>query len=612
MTTSTTPLPPAEQDDAIIGKAFRISLAVIAGLVVVGLLIWYVATREEEVPEATDTEVEAPRSVEQVVEAPATPFLDVTAEAGIVFDRINGAVGDKFLPETMGGGGAFLDYDGDGDADLLLLNGAAWDGSSTATQALYANDGSGSFEDVTAAAGLDLVMQAMGVAVGDIDADGDPDLYLSGVADERLLRNDGGRFVDITEAAGIQRDAERWATSAAFFDADRDGDLDLFVCSYVRWSPEIDRDVDYRLTGIGRAYGPPTNYPGDHCRLLRNESGGGVCRFEDVSAAAGIQVANPATGVAVGKALALTIVDLDSDGWLDIAVANDTVANFLFHNQQDGTFKEVGFDSGFAFDRNGMATGAMGIDAADYRENGRIGLAIGNFANEMSSLYVARSGRLLFTDESIVDGIGAPSRKYLSFGLFFFDVDLDGRQDLLQVNGHLEDEISTVQPSQSFEQPAQLFWNAGPDGRSAFVEVAVERAGDLLARPIVGRGSAYADIDADGDLDVVLLRNRGTPILLRNDQELGNHWLGVRLKGSRSNREGIGALVVLKAGGQTRSRLVMPSRSYLSQVQPQAWFGLGASTVVDELKVIWPDGGEQEVNVEAIDQVIQVDESSSG
>jgi len=590
------------EDDAIIGKAFRVSgVAIVAIAAVVAAVVWWVS-REPELAPAEEVEVLAPRAAVEAPDPPEIAFTDVTRAAGIDFERFNGAAGEKLLPETMGGGVAFLDYDSDGDPDLLLINGAPWDGSEGAPSALYANDGAGRFENRTAEAGLAFTHQGTGAGVGDWDGDGDPDLFLPGVGAERWLRNESGRFEDVSAAVSIPADPERWSTCTAFFDHDRDGDLDLYVGSYVRWSPAIDREVDYQLTGVGRAYGPPTNYPGDHSRLLRNDGAGG---FEDVSAAAGIEVVNASSGVAVGKALGAAPVDIDGDGWIDLAVANDTVRNFLFRNRQDGTFEEAGLALGIAYDRNGQATGAMGIDVADYRNEGALGFAIGNFANEMTSLYVAQAEGRVFTDESIVDGVGAPSRRYLSFGLFFFDYDLDGRQDLLQVNGHLEDEIAVVQPSQSYEQPAQLFWNAGPESRSTFVEV--QSAGDLLARPLVGRGCAYADIDADGDLDVILTQSSGRPVLLRNEGDTRHHWLAVELAQEGGNRAGIGARIVASSSGRSQVRRLQRSRGYLTQVLPSAHFGLGPSGDPVQLEVTWPDGFVQTVQVDELDRRILIE-----
>jgi hypothetical protein len=432
------------------------------------------------------------------------------------------------------------------------------------------------------------------VAVGDYDNDGDPDLFFTAVGTDRLYENRDGRYTDVTARAGVGGDAAGWSTGAAFFDYDNDGDLDLYVASYVRWSKEIDFDVDYRLTGVGRAYGPPTNYRGAHSRLYRNDGGG---TFSDVSAEAGVQVVNPATGEPAGKALGLAPVDVDRDGWMDLLVANDTVGNFFFHNRGDGTFEEMGAVYGLAYDRMGNATGAMGVDVAHYRNDGDVGFLIGNFANEMTSVYVSQGDPTLFADEAIGEGIGAPSRAALSFGLFLFDYDLDGRLDVLQTNGHLEEEINTVDPSQRYRQPVQLFWNAGPAARSTFEEVDLATAGDL-AEDVVGRGSAYADFDGDGDLDVALFQVGDRALLFENRQDLGHAWVRVKLVGEAAkgvNRDAIGARVELTAGGVTQVRHVNPTKSYLSQSELPVTFGLGDATAVDELKVVWPDGSEQVV-----------------
>ena len=388
----------------------------------------------------------------------------------------------------------------------------------------------------------------------------------------------------MTEAAGVAGAEDAWSTSAAFFDSDGDGDLDLFVCNYVAWSPSIDREVDFRLTGVGRAYGPPTDFPGADSTLYRND--GGV--FVDVSEEAGVQVRHPATGSPVGKALAVRPLDVNGDGHLDLAVANDTVGNFLFVNQGDGRFRERAAQAGFAFDTSGAATGAMGIDAARYANDGRVAVAIGNFANEMSSFYVQRPGESLFSDDAVVAGIGAPSRRALTFGLLFADVDLDGAADLIAANGHVEPEINRVQASQRYAQPAQLFWNCG--ARCGWRFVAADQIGDL-ATPLVGRGAAYADIDNDGDLDLAITQVGGRPALLRNDQHRDHHWVRLRLAGAPPNGHAIGAVVSVRAGDHTQTRMVMPARSYLAQVELPLTFGLGAVRQVDEVTVRWPDGG---------------------
>jgi hypothetical protein len=443
----------------------------------------------------------------------------------------------------------------------------------------------------------------MGVAVADINGDGFTDVFLSGVGPNRLLLNESGqRFVDATATAGVAGADDAWSSSAAFFDYDNDQDLDLFVCNYVEWSREIDLSVDYRLTGIGRAYGPPTNYAGTYSYLYRNNGDG---TFADVSAAAGIQIDNPATGLPAGKGLAVHPVDIDQDGWLDLVVANDRVQNFLFHNRGEGTFEEIGMSSGLAFDNTGRATGAMGIDATAYNNEQEFAVAVGNFSNEMSSFYVSREGVPLFTDEAVVSGIGPDSRQALSFGLFFFDYDLDGRLDLLQTNGHVEEQINVVQPSQHYEQPTQLFWNCGPDCPRNFVHVPVEKTGDL-GLPVVGRGAAYGDIDQDGDLDVVITQVNRAPLVLRNDQQLGHHWLRVRVEGTGLNRDAIGTQVSVTANGVTQKRTVMPSRSYLAQVELPLTFGLGNLERVDRVEVTWPDGEKRDLlDVEA-DQTLEL------
>lgn len=573
-------------EEARIRRALQRSLITIALLAAVGLAV-FLLTRDsqpQEIPEEAD--VSGPTILPPAaVEPPSIQFTDITESAGIRFVHENGAYGERLLPETMGGGVAFFDHDSDGDQDLLLINSDYWPWRpvppSRPTSHLYRNLGDGTFEDVSSTAGFDLTLYGMGVAVGDYDGDGHVDAYVTALGGNRMMRNAGGRFVDVTEAIGAAGDADAWSTGAAFFDYDRDGDLDLFVCNYVRWSPEIDREVDYRLTGIGRAYGPPTDFPGTDSYLFRNDGG----RFTDVSAASGIQVSNAATGLPEGKGLAALPVDVNGDGWPDIAVANDTVRNFLFLNLGDGTFRETGIELGLAFDPGGLATGAMGIDAAHFANDARLGIAIGNFANEMTSFYVSRAGEDIFSDDAIVAGVGADSRRALTFGLVFLDADLDGRMDLLAANGHVEPEIARVQASQSYAQPAQLFWNCGSECPRPFQLVS-----DTLETPRIARGAAYADIDADGDLDLALTQAGASAVLLRNDQEMGNHWLRLKLRAPPPNVHAIGARAIVKASGTRQLRTVMPSRSYLSQVESTLTFGLGAEERVDAVTVIWPDG----------------------
>jgi enediyne biosynthesis protein E4 len=538
-------------------------------------------------------------------------FTDISRHAGITFVHNNGAYGDKLLPETMGGGVAFLDFDNDGDQDLLFVNSSYWpghvpSGKAPTTAALYRNDGKGRFSDVTANSGLDVAIYGMGVATGDYDNDSRVDVFLTGVHGNRLFHNDGdGKFRETTSDAGVIGASGDWSTSAAWIDYDNDGRLDLFVCNYVRWSEELDRGAHFELPQIGRAYGPPRKFQGAFPYLYHNEGNG---KFRDVSAKAGIQVKDPATGLPMAKSLALAPVDADNDGWIDIVVANDTVQNFLFRNERNGTFKEIGARSGVAYDAYGLTRGAMGIDSARFRNDDALGIAIGNFANEMNALYVSQRDALLFADEATKEGMGPASQKLLKFGLFFFDYDLDGRLDVLTANGHLEPEINRVDPLQQYRQPAQLFWNRGDKKGMGFEALSPSQCSADLIKPIVGRGSAFADIDSDGDLDVVMTQIGGPPLLLRNDLPMGSHWLRLKLVGAKSNKDAIGAWVKVRVAGRTLSRQVMPTRSYLSQSELPITFGLGKAEKVDSIEILWPSGAKQKV-VAPIDRATTITES---
>lgn len=579
---------------------------VVLAIGLVGGGLWWLASRAGGSRTVRVTELAAPTAATNAAAAqlPKAGFSDVTSASGVRFRHETGATGEKLLPETMGGGVGLVDLDQDGDPDLVLVNGSHWPWAKPAGAGptppgvmLYRNDSSAAgiqFVDVTAGSGMEAPSYGMGVAAGDADGDGKVDLLITGVGGSRLFRNEGGwRFKDVTAAAGVGGEPGDWSSAALWFDMDRDGDLDLFVANYVRWSREMDAKVGYKIDGQTRAYGPPMNFEGSMPRLYRNEGQG---RFKDVSSTAGVQVKNPATGVPAAKTLGLALVDINRDGWPDVVAANDTVQNFVFVNRKDGTFAEVGAETAMAFDSYGNPRGAMGIDAGCFTGDGKLGVAIGNFANEMTALYVEAPTSTAesphFSDESISWGVGGPSRDPLKFGVLFLDYDLDGRLDLLTVNGHLEEEISKIQHGQKYQQAAQLFWNAGNAG---FVLAGPGDAGQDLFRPIVGRGSACGDIDGDGDLDLVFTSVGGSPVLLRNDQGLGNAWIRVRLVGKGGNPDAFGATVRLKAGGMNQWRTQTTTRSYLSSSEAVLTFGLGKAGAVEELEVTWPDGSRQTV-----------------
>ncbi len=602
----------APADDTIIGKAVRWSvLALVVAGVLVGGIVFLLNRKSRQAP-AQITQISAPalpnKSKEEI---PTVKFTDVTRESGITFVHNNGAYGDKLLPETMGGGVAFLDYDNDGHQDLLFVNSTEWPwhpkpAKPAATMGLYHNDGKGRFAEVTTGSGLDVSVYGMGAAIGDYDNDGLDDVFVTAVGGNHLFHNQGnGRFEEVTTAVGVGGQTNDWSTCAAWFDYDNDGKLDLFVGGYVKWSRQIDAEVGYKIDGRTRAYGQPMNFQGAFPYLYHNENTG---RFIEVSAQSGLQVTNRATGVAAAKALGAAPVDLDGDGWMDLVVANDTVPNLVFLNQRDGTFKEIGAASGVAFDSYGNTRGAMGIDTARYRNDEKLAIGIGNFANEMTALYVAQNTPTNFSDEAITEGVGPASRLLLKFGLFFFDYDLDGRLDLLTANGHLEEEISKIQKSQRYAQPAQLFWNAGERSGAGFLVVPSEKSGPALFTPLVGRGSAFADIDSDGDLDVVITQIGGSPLLLRNDQALDHHWLRLKLVGTKSNRNAIGAWIKVRLNGQTLWRQVMPTRSYLSQSELPVTIGLGNATRPEEVTIIWPGGSSQKIASTEVDKVTVITE----
>ncbi len=514
--------------------------------------------------------------------APRSPgfrFTDVTRQAGIRFTHNSGAFGEKYLPETLGPGCAFLDYDGDGWQDILLVNGMDWAGHSRArsTLRLYRNNRDGTFSDVTRAAGLDIPMYGMGAAVGDFNNDGFPDLFVSCVGQSRLFQNTGrGHFVDVTARSGLGgRDG--FSSSALWFDFDRNGLLDLFVCNYVKWSPKL--DVRCSLDGVTKSYCTPEAYRGSTNWLFRNLGNG---KFEECTAKAGLFDSS-------SKSLGVTMFDYDLDGWPDLFVANDTQPNKLYRNTARGRFEEIGVRAGVAFSEDGKARAGMGVDAADLDNSGIPSLAVTNFANEMLGLY-HNIGNGIYVDWAARSELGTSTRRSLGFGCFFFDADLDGLLDLLVVNGHIDEAVERLKPDIGYSQPPQLFLNSGG---GSFRDVAAEVGGGF-ASPKVGRGAAFGDFDNDGDLDVLITTNQGPAYLYRNDQVSGNRSIRFQLRGVESNRDAIGATVRLYNGGESSSRMVRSGSSYLSQSELPVTFGVGRRDRVDRVVIRWPRGRVEE------------------
>jgi len=520
-------------------------------------------------------------------------FKDVTSAAGISFVHNNGAAGNKWLPETMGSGAAFFDYDGDGWLDIIFINGRDWEPKpgKKSTPALYRNNQDGSFTGVTKKAGLDIEIYGMGVAAGDYDNDGRQDLYITALEGDRLFRNvDGARFEDVTEAAGI--DNRGFGTSAAWIDYDRDGLLDVYVANYVEWSPE--KDLWCSLDGDTKSYCTPESYNGVASKLYRNRGDG---TFEDVSKASGVH--DPTS-----KSLGVAVLDFNMDGWPDIFEANDTQPNKLYRNNKDGTFADIGLSAGVAFAEDGTARGAMGVDAADYDRSGRPHLVVGNFSNEMLSLFHNEGGGL-FVDDAPRTTVGRDSLLSLTFGAFFFDYDLDGYPDIFCANGHLEEEINLVQPKVEYKQSPLLFRNQG-DGAFRLVN---DEVGEDISRPVVGRGAAYGDYDRDGDLDILVTANGGPARLFRNDGANVNSYLRVHLAGRESNRDGIGAVVRVASAQGEQWDMVRSGSSYCSQSELTLTFGLGNELMVDRVTVEWPSGKRQMFTGIETNQTLTIDEA---
>jgi hypothetical protein len=561
------------------GSFAALRMTATARLVSAFLLLCLAAACRRAQPQA-----QAPIPTPAPTPPPAILFAEKAAAIGIDFAHVNGARGDKWMPETMGGGVAVLDYDGDGRPDLLFVSGAYWPqdprrASQKSSLALYRNEGNDAaglprFRNVTREAGLERVFYGMGASVADYDNDGRDDLVVTTLDRTLLFHNLGGRFEEVSARAGL-RDTG-WGASSAWLDYDGDGLPDLYVCRYVDWSPK--KDLFCTLDGKTKSYCTPERYPGASSHLYRNLGGG---RFQDVTREAGVGSQNQ-------KALGVSPWDFDGDGKIDLLVSNDTAPNNLFRNKGDGTFEDVGIPAGVAVDESGRSRGAMGVAWADIRNGKGSAVAIGNFSGELKSLYWTDSGEV-FLDESPRSGVGPSSFLDLTFGVLFLDADLDGRMDLLLANGHVEPTIQEVQKDVTYRQSPILYRNAG-DGRFTALG---ERAGDL-ATPLVARGAAYADLDGDGDLDLILVENGGPARVYLKPVNAPARSVRLRLVGSgKSNRDAIGARVTASFGGRTLSQQVSGGQSYLSASEKTLTFGLGDASKIDTLEIRWPDGAEQ-------------------
>ncbi len=516
----------------------------------------------------------------------ATGFVDVTHESGARAVHVNGALGRAWYPETFGAGVCATDLDADDRPDLIFVTGRAWDDSSSGPGvAVYRNRDDGTFQDVTSSSGIATPHYGMGCATADYDNDGREDVLLTGYGGVALFHNEGnGRFADVTDAAGVGDTG--WSTCAVWFDADADGRLDVFICHYVAWSPEADQVC--RLDTRVKVFCGPDPYPPAAPRLLRNVGGG---QFEDITERAGLS--KP------GKALGAAMFDADGDGRVDLFVANDQMPNFVYRNRGDGTFDDWSGTLAPWPGRFGMARAGMGIDVDD--AVGRV--AIGNFIGEGIALY-QRDPDGRFRDRARESGLFEPSLPFLTFGLALADVDLDGRSDMITANGHVDPELARVLDHGATQQERPLLFRGTDHGAYAEVGAVVG-----LAAAFVGRGLAAADLDRDGDPDLVFTDNNGPARVYRNDFAKG-HWLRINLVGASSNRDGIGAVVSVTGAGRTQTRMVRTGSSYLSQSERALLFGLGDAWLADEIVVRWPSGTIDRLTAVRADQRVTVTERS--
>ena len=529
-----------------------------------------------------------------IASAQNAQFTNITQAAGIRFVHNSGATGKRYLPETLGAGVAFIDYDNDGWQDILFANGADWPDAPkhASTLKLYHNNRNGTFTDVTQNSGLAISMYGMGIAVGDYDNDGYDDVFVTAVGQSRLFHNNGnGTFTDVTQKAGMGG-VQEFSTSAAWVDYDRDGKLDLIVANYVQWSPK--QDIYCSIDGKRKSYCTPESYKGASIRVWHNLGNG---KFEDATAKLGLLDVT-------SKTLGIAVLDYNNDGFPDFVISNDTQPNKLYVNDKGTHFSELAVTAGIAYSEEGLARAGMGVDAADYDRSGNPSILISNFSNQMLSLF-HNEGHGLFVDVAPTSEIGRDSLLTLGFGCFFFDYDLDGWLDIFVANGHIEDQIENIQKRVRYAEPPHLFHNLG---NGKFTEV-TERMGAEFARPRVARGAAYADIDNDGDLDLVFTTNGGPAQLFRNDTK-DNQSLRIKLHGTKSNRDGIGAVVRVQSGGSQQSLMMRSGSSYLSQSELVLTFGLGGSTKADRIDIEWPSGQRDTLRDVPANQMITVQEGS--
>ena len=523
-------------------------------------------------------------------------FKDVAAAAGLTFTHISGASERKHLPEILGSGGLFFDFDDDDWVDVFLVDGGSIADpaiSRGARHRLFRNRRNGTFEDVTAGSGLLHRGYGMGACAGDYDNDGLIDLYVTNVGPNALYRNAGrGRFTQVPGAGGA--DTAMWSTSCAFLDFDRDGDLDLFVTNYVDIRPKPDSTSSAFCGNAGpppiRDYCHPLVYSPLTSVLYRNAGS----RFEDISKQSGV-------GAFRGNGLGVAVTDVDDDGWPDVFVANDAMPNFLFHNNGNGTFTETGSLAGVAVTSGGNAKAGMGTAFADFSGNGRPGLIVTNHETEMHSLFVNVDGRL-FSDVTVRSGVGAATRPYVGFGVVFFDYDNDMRLDIAIANGHVLANVARLRAGASYAQRKLLLRNTG----ERFQNMS-DQAGPGFAPETVGRGLATADIDNDGDLDLLVTNNNAAPNLLLNEGGGGNA-LVVRVRGTRGNRSAIGTRLALMTGQRRQIRDVQSGSSYLAQNDLRTHFGLGEARQSERLEIRWPNGMTETVENLPANHVITIRE----